>query len=187
MTALPIAPTEFSLHDLVVDEMARNASANPYVIAERVIDRIVSLSDAKAALAKALPMYVRNIAGNTGVAPPRIVTGGSQHELEPHVPGAPSGPGTGRAHTDAIKGAQRAGANRRRAWLAHRHPGVDGVWKFQGDFTEADCLAAAAVRHAKAAETAAAAKWFENVARLLVEHKAVTVKELPEEVLDGLS
>lgn len=169
MTALPIAPTEFSLHDLVVDEMARNASANPYVIAERVIDRIVSLSDAKAALAKALPMYVRNIAGNTGVAPPRI------------------GPGTGRAHTDAIKGAQRAGANRRRAWLAHRHPGVDGVWKFQGDFTEADCLAAAAVRHAKAAETAAAAKWFENVARLLVEHKAVTVKELPEEVLDGLS
>lgn len=176
----------FALHDLVVDELRRNPSPDPYEIAAAVIGRVRSLSDMRAALAVTLPLYVRTVASHSGVAPFTIVTGGDQRTTDTQAPGVPSGPGTGRPHTDATAGARHTGTLRRHAWLAKRVPAADGVYKFVGDFDPDDCAAAAAMRDKHAAENAAAADLWRRRRTALKRHKAGTLKELPGKVLEGL-
>lgn len=56
-------------------------------------------------------------------------------------------------------------------------------WLHLGDCTRENCLAAAASRHRKAAETTAEATRFELIAEALEEHDARTVRDLPRDVL----
>lgn len=56
-------------------------------------------------------------------------------------------------------------------------------WLHLGDCTHENCIAAAASRHRKAAQTKAEAARFERIAEALEAHSARTVRDLPRDVL----
>lgn len=170
----------FNLRDAVLDEMRRNKSADPNVIATAVLRKIKG-DEAKVmvALATTMPAYVRTLR-NEHVGPARLLTGGGQANSETHVDAAPAG----RPHAEASANARKIG-ELRRGWLTEQAKGADG-WKYVGDFTFADCVAAAEERRMQSKAIAARADWFEQLAAAVKANKADTVKDLPEAVLDGL-
>lgn len=173
----------FNLRDAVLDEMRRNKSADPNVIATAVLRKIKG-DQAKVlvALATTMPAYVRTLR-NEHVGPARLLTGGGQAaRASHHVPPAPAG----RPHAEASANYRRAARNRVRGWLTETAPGADGQWKYVGDFNFADCVAAAEERRMQSKAIAARADWFEQLAAAVKANKADTVKDLPEAVLDGL-
>lgn len=171
----------FNLRDAVLDEMRRNKSADPNVIATAVLRKIKG-DEAKVlvALATTMPAYVRTLR-NEHVGPARLLTGGGQAaRASHHVRRAPAG----RPHAEASANARKIG-ELRRGWLTEQAKGADG-WKYVGDFTFADCVAAAEERRMQSKAIAARADWFEQLAAAVKANKADTVKDLPEAVLDGL-
>lgn len=171
----------FNLRDAVLDEMRRNKSADPNVIATAVLRKIKG-DQAKVlvALATTMPAYVRTLR-NEHVGPARLLTGGGQAaRASHHVQPAPAG----RPHAEASANARKIG-ELRRGWLTEQAKGADG-WKYVGDFTFADCVAAAEERRMQSKAIAARADWFEQLAAAVKANKADTVKDLPEAVLDGL-
>ena len=170
----------FNLRGAVLDEMRRNKSADPNVIATAVLRKIKG-DEAKVlvALATTMPAYVRTLR-NEHVGPARLLTGGGQAPCDAQIPPAPAG----RPHAEASANARKIG-ELRRGWLTEQAKGADG-WKYVGDFTFADCVAAAEERRMQSKAIAARADWFEQLAAAVKANKADTVKDLPEAVLDGL-
>lgn len=163
----------FDLRALVREVCAASASADPAVVTGEVRQRI-TLADRDTALDQALLTFVRHVISRWG----ELGTG-DHPLLDPHHQHAPGAQPSRKVA--AIRGAWRAVLRKRLS------VGEDpSAWKFFGDCTDGDLLYAADVRDALAASNARQAQRLRDLAKLLVDHQVVTVKDLPEDVLESV-
>lgn len=149
----------YSLRDAVFNVLDTSDLTDFAEIAAKVAENVPA-KELRTALGECLVSYVRMTCSQRRMANPILHTG-QQSARSPKVA--------------AIRDAHAA-------WLRELIA-VDGGQKFLGECTYMDLMFAAEKRRKHAAETAAQARRFEEIAALLQEHAVETVAELPPSAL----
>jgi hypothetical protein len=144
--------------EIVGDVLEHSARNDPNELAEEIMGRL-TLPQIREGLALALPEYVRHAFHRITYTP----------DPDP-----------------SRRVRQAAGAwDRHKQLLAVRKLGLED-WKPFGEFTAADCTAAAELRRLKASESTARAVKFDATAEAVVAAGVACVADLPADVLLGL-
>jgi len=159
--------SDFDLRALIREVADASAVADPGVLVAEVSARIGARDRAAA-----LDQCLRSV----------VIQTLSQMRMSSHSPGGPHGrPAAGRSPSH--KGA-RIREHWRRALRETIYVSV-GEWKFLAECTETDLDFAAGVRENNAAWNMVQAERLRRLGKLLAEHGADTVGDLPDDVLRG--
>lgn len=163
MSATAPQRTEFSLRSLARQVWAELDGADAHVLAKEIARR-VPRADREAALGEALTEYARAFVTN-------------QRPSGYAAPGSAGQRNSGRS--SKVAGIRRAWPQLRATYLTG-----DGQ-KPLGDCSKADVVFIAEHLDRKAAECTAKSAWMHDVATALAKHKAMRVRDLPDDVLAG--
>lgn len=163
-----VSSDRFNLHQFINELIDELDMADPRAIAEQAALRI-PVEDRAEALAAALVSYVRMLQGVRRTSNPMI------------------GSVSGRVRPVSHRSQKTEGIreNWQRFLKDVVHVG-NGQRKFLGECGYEDLMFAARERQQIAMDNQAAAERYENVATMLVQHKAKAVRDLPRAVLRGL-
>ena len=164
--------SDFDLRALIREVADASAVADPGVLVAEVSARIGSRDRAAA-----LDQCLRSV----------VIQTLSQMRMSSNSPGGHPARDT---HATAAAGGSPSSkvAGIREYWrgvLRERISVGDGEWKFLAECTETDLDFAAGLREDHAARTLAQAERLRRLGKLLVEHGADTVGDLPDDVLRG--
>lgn len=163
--------TEFSLRSLIREVADESGAADPGALADAVFGRIPAKHRADA-LRESLRPFVRLMVS-------------ADRATRPSVEERPQGGTSEQGAKPSVRSWKRDGIRQQwRTYLRDRLHVADG-WKFLGDCGFDDLMFAVTERREIAARTAAKADWYEQLAKVVSDHGAERVADLPDSVLDA--